>query len=150
MRAALAVIGVIIILVLFGSMMAGIKSAQTDERDDAFNAVTTGPGVTTADVVLVTDIYDNDILNVSSIVSDNIADAPLANAYTPASNTLEIRGLADTDTRNLIVTYAYGTLTGAASSTSSFLNMIPIFIAISAVVIIVGAGIFVFAHKGGS
>lgn len=148
MRAALAVIGVIIILVLFGTMLTGIRTAQTDERDDPFNAVLTAPGVTTAPVVLVTDIYDSSILNVTSIISDNNLDAPLPDGYVPATNTLTVRGLAANDTRNLIVTYQFGALTGDAASTGSFLGMIPIFVAIAAVVILVGAGIFVFAHKG--
>lgn len=148
MRAALAVIGVIIILVLFGTMMLGIKTAQTTERDDSFAAVVTGGGVTTANVVLVTDPYENDILNIASIVSDNPLDAPLPDTYVPASNTLTVRGLNAADTRGLVITYSYAALTGAAASTGSFLNMIPIFVAIAALLIIVGAGIFVFAHKG--
>lgn len=147
MRAALAVIGVIIILVLFGTMMVGIKSAQTLDRDDNFAAVTTGPGVTTANVVLVTDPFDNSILNIDSIISDNTLDAPLPDSYVPASNTLTVRGLKDSDTRALIVTYSYGSLTGSAAPTGQFLKMIPIFVAIAALLIIVGAGIAIFINK---
>lgn len=148
MRAALAVIGAIIILVLFGTMMVGIKSAQTSERSDVFNAVTTGAGATTANVVLVADPFENDKLNVSSIISSNALDAPLPDSYVSASNTLTVRGLKDGDTRNLTVTYLYGSLTGKAAPTGQFLGMIPLFVGIAIVVIIIGAGIFVFAHKG--
>jgi hypothetical protein len=149
MRAALAVIGVIIILVLFGTMMAGIQTAQTDERTDTFLAVTTGGGITTAPVVLVTDIYDNNILNVTSITSDNVLDAPLADSYNSANNTLTVRGLNASDTRGLTVIYEYSALTGSAESAGTFLNLIPILVGVACLVILVGAGIFVFAHKGG-
>lgn len=149
MRAALAVIGVIIILILFGTMMFGINQAQTDERVDAFAAVATGPGVTTAPVILVTDPYDNSLLSVESIVSTNALDAPLPDTYVAGTNTLTVRGLAANDTRTLTVTYVYGALVGQAASTGTFLGMIPIFVAIAAVLIIVGAGIAVFAKRGG-
>lgn len=149
MKAALAVIGVIIILVLFGTMMVGINQAKKDERVDAFAAVVTGGGVNEADVVLVADIFDNNILSVTSILSDNILDAPLPDTYVAASNTLTVRGLAASQTRGLTVTYDYGALSGDAESTGTFLDMIPIFIAIAAVLIIVGAGIAVFTRRGG-
>lgn len=149
MKAALAVIGVIIILILFGTMIVGINQAQTDERLDGFVGVTTGVGVTEADVVLVADPFNNDILNISAIVSTNPLDAPLPDSYVGATNTLTVRGLNANDTRTLNVTYAYGSLTGNAAAVGSFLDMIPIFVSIAAVLIIVGAAIAVFVTKHG-
>lgn len=149
MKAAFTIVGVVIILILFGTMMAGIKNAQTDERIDAFAAVTTGVGVTEADVVLVTDIYDNSILNVSGIVSSNALDAPLPDSFTPVSNTLTIRGLNANDTRSLEVVYLYAALTGDAAPAGTFLGMVPIFVGIAIVVIIVGAGIAVWTSRRG-
>lgn len=147
MKAVLAIIGVIIIIVLFGTMLAGIHSAKTDERTDAFAAVVTGGGVTEADVVLVTDIYDGDILNVISITSDNVLDAPLPDSFVGATNTLTIRGLAAADTRDLVVIYEYDALAGQGDTTGTFLDMLPIFIAIATAVIIVGAIVLVFVNR---
>lgn len=145
MRAALAVIGVIVILVLFGTMMVGINNAQTDERTDTFAAVTTGGGISTASVVLVGDLYSDNILNVVSISSSNALDAPLPNGYTSASNTLAVRGLNASDTRTLTVVYKYGALVGEAAAAGTFLNMVPLLVGVSILVILVGAGIAVFA-----
>lgn len=147
MRAVLAVIGAIIILSLFGTMMVGIKAAQTTARTDNFAAVTTGMGVTEADVVLVTDPYEDDILNVTEITSDNGADAPLPDAYVTGSNTLTVRGLNANDTRDLIVTYAYGNLTGTAAAAGSFLGLMPLLIGAAAVIIVVGAMLVAFVNR---
>jgi hypothetical protein len=149
MRAALAVIGVIIILILFGTMMGGITAAQTAERVDAFAAVTTGGGIVEADVVLVADPFNGALTSVTSIVSTEVLDAPLPDAYVAGANTLTVRGLNPSDTRTLTVTYLYGALTGTAASTGTFLGLIPIFIAIAALLILIGAGFAVYSSRGG-
>lgn len=147
MKAAFTIVGVIIVLVLFGTMMSGIRSAQTDERIDAFAGVTTGGGIVETDVVLVTDIYDNNILNVVGIISDNPLDAPLPDSYAPLTDTLTIRGLAASDTRDLEVTYQYDVLTGDSAPAGIFLGMTPIFIGIAIIVIIIGSMVAVWASR---
>ena len=147
MKAALAIIGVIIILLLFGTMIGGINQAQTDERVDAFAAIVTAPDIVIADVVLVADPFNNNILNISSIVSSNALDAPLPDTYVAATNTLTVRGLAADDTRTLTATYDYGALIGQAAAMGSFLDMLPFLIAIAVVLIVVGAGIAVFTRS---
>lgn len=149
MKITLSIVGVVIVLILFGTMMTGVHDAQTNERVDSFAAVTTGVGETDADVVLVTDIYEDDLLSVLSISSNNTADAPLPDAFVGSTNTLTVRGLAESDTRNLEVTYEYDALTGDAEPAGSFLGFTPIFVAIGAVLIIVGAIIAVFIAKRG-
>lgn len=149
MKIAFAIIGVIVILILFGTMMTGINTAKTDERTDIFAAVVTGVGETEADVVLVTDIYDDNILNVVQILSDNEDDAPLPDSYLPGSNTLTVRGLNANDTRDLEVTYQYDALTGEAEPTARFLDMLPIFVGIGALMIVVGGIVAVFINRRG-
>lgn len=147
MKAAFTIVGVVVVLILFGTMMAGINAAETDERTDDFAGVATGMGVTEADVVLVTDLDGNDILSVVEITSDNIADAPLPDTYVGGTNTLTVRGLNDNDTRGLSVTYKYDALTGDAAPAKSFLGMVPLFVGIAILLIIVGAGIAAFANR---
>jgi hypothetical protein len=149
MRAALAVIGVIIILILFGTMMGGITAAQTAERTDTFAAVATGGGVVEADVVLVADPFNSALTSVTSITSNEVLDAPLPDAYVAGTNTLTVRGLNPSDTRTLTVTYLYGALTGTAASTGTFLGLVPIFVAIAALLILIGAGFAVYSSRGG-
>jgi hypothetical protein len=138
MKAALAVIGVIIILLLFGTMIVGINSAQTTERTDTFVAPT-AVATTEADVVLVADPWNNDILNISEITSSLATDAPLPDSYVGSTNTLTVRGLTEDTTRTLTIVYVYGSLSGTPAATGDFLDMIPVFVAIAAVLIIIAA-----------
>jgi hypothetical protein len=147
MKSVMAIIGVIIILALFGTMMMGLNAAKTDERTDTFAAVATGMAATTADVVLVTDIFNNSLLSVVSITSDNVGDAPLPDVYTAGSNTLTVRGLKANDTRALTVVYDYDALTGESAPASTVLNIVPIIIVIALLLIIVGAAIAAFARR---
>jgi len=150
MKSALAIIAVIMVLFMFGTMLSGIQGAQTDERDDAFAAVATGVGVTEADVELVADLYDEDILNVVDIASDNEDDAPLADSYAALTNTLTVRGLNANDTRTLEVTYQYDAMTGDASIVGSFFDLMPTLVVIALVLIIVGAMIMGYrSYRGG-
>jgi hypothetical protein len=149
MKIALSVIGVVMVLSLFGVMMMGVRDAQTNEREDSFAAVTTGVGENTADVILVTDIYNDDLLSVISIESDNGSDAPLPDAFVPSTNTLTVRGLNASDTRTLTVTYEYAALTGPSESAGSFLDYVPLFVAIAAILIVVGGIIAVFVTRRG-
>lgn len=147
MKALLGVIGIIIILLLFGTFMGGIKDAQTDERTDTFAAVVTGGGVTTADVELVTDIYDNNILEVTEITSDLGTDSPLPDTYVSATNTLTVRGLTAAQTRTLTVTYRYDSLAGTdAEPTGKFLGFLPIMVIIVCICIAVAGVILAFKH----
>lgn len=149
MKAAFTIVGVIIVIVLFGTMITGIRTAQTEERLDAFTGVTTGAGENEADVILVTDVYGNDILNVVEIISDNGLDAPLPDSYTSGNNSLTVRGLAASDTRSLDVTYRYDALTGDSAAAGTFLGMVPIFVGIAVVVILVAAGVAAWSARGG-
>lgn len=71
--------------------------------------VTTGGGITTADVVLVNELFSNATAN-AVVVSTDADDAPYPTAYVPATNTLSIAGLAAATTRTLTVTYRIAAL----------------------------------------
>lgn len=140
MRAVMIVVGVIIILLLFGTMLTGIQTAQTDERTDAFTSVVTGVGESEADVVLVADPYDDNILNVIEITSTLGTDAPLADSYVTSTNTLTVRGLTASQTRTLDVLYRYDAMTGDASMVSNLMGYIPLFVVMAIVIILIGGG----------
>jgi hypothetical protein len=146
MKVVLTIIGVILVLLMFGLMMGGIKDAQTDSRTDTFS-VTTAPAETTADVVLVADLYNDSILEITGLTSDVSTDNALQDSYVSATRTLTVRGLDDDETRTLTVTYRYDALTGDSASTGSFLGFIPIFVIIAVVLILVGGMIAVFSRR---
>lgn len=147
MKIAFTIIGAIIVLLLFGTMLGGIEEAQTDEREDAFGAVVTGGGITVADVVLLGDLYDGDILNVVSITSTLGTDVPLSNAYVPGTNTLTVAGLTAAQTRTLTVTYQIDALTNYAA-VGSFFGFTPLLIGVAVVAIIAGAIFVAFRNRG--
>lgn len=147
MKMAITIIGVILVILLFGTMMGGITNARTDERTDAFGAVVTGGGVTTTDVTLVADLYGDDILNVVEITSDLGTDVPLVNAYNPATNALTVHGLTASQTRTLSVVYKYDALIGDSATAGMFMGFVPLFVVIAVVFIIVGAMVAAFVHR---
>lgn len=147
MKVVMTVIGVIVILILFGTMLGGISEAETDLRTDSFAAVVTGGGITDADVVLVTDLYDNSILNVDSITSDLGTDVPLVNTYTAITNTLHIHGLTASETRTLTVIYKYDALTGDKEPVGTFLGFLPTLVIIAVVVIVIAVLVVAFKNR---
>lgn len=146
MKVVMTILGVIIIILMFGVMLNGINNAQTDTRTDSFS-VTTAPGVTTGDVVLVTLLYGADINNVVSITSDVGTDVPLPDTYVAGTRTLTVRGLTADDTRTLNVEYKYDALTGDAAPVSTFFGFTPMLIIIAVILVIVGAMVAVFSRR---
>lgn len=143
MKTAFSIIGAIIVIALFGTMLLGINEAQTDERTDSFGAVVTGGGVFDADVVLLGDLYDDSNLNVVSITSTLGTDVPLSGVYTAVTNTLNITGLTASQTRTLAVTYKIDALTNYAA-VGSFFGFTPLLIGVAIVIIIVAALVAAF------
>jgi len=146
MKVIFTIIGVVMVLLLFGTMMGGITEAQTDERTDAFGAIVTGGGDVDAAVVLVGDLYGNDILNVTSVTSDLVTDVPLVSVYVPGTNTLTIIGLTASDTRTLTVIYLIDALT-ASPGVSTFFGLLPLLVVIALVVVVVAGMIVAFKNR---
>ena len=147
MKVVMTIVGVILVLLLFSTMLGGIEAAQTDVRTDTFGAVVTAPAATTAPVVLVADLYDGSVLKVDSVTSDLGTDVPLVDSYVAATKTLTVRGLTADASRTLTVVYKYGALTGDSAAAGTFMDFLPLFIIIALVVIVVACMIAAFAHR---
>ena len=144
MKTVFVIIGVIVIILMFGVMVSGIKSAQTAERTDLYNSTTAAE--TDEDVVLVGSLYADDLLNVT-ITSDLPADAAVPNAYNPVTRSLNVEGLAPNDDRQLTVTYLYGSLTGAAASAGKFLGLTPLLVAVGVLLLVVAVIVTAFKSR---
>lgn len=107
----LGIIMVAVMFVVFPIVMDTSHTLQTDVEVQTEAAVVTGAGVTVADVVLDEALWDDDNSYVTSVTSDNVADTPVAGAYTAGTQTLNVTGLAAADTRALTLTYEYDGLT---------------------------------------
>ena len=147
MKVVLTIIGVIVVLLMFGTLLLGIGEAQTDARTDSFGAVVTGGGITTADVVLVAALYGDSNLNVTSIASSLGTDVPIVGTYTANTRTLQVNGLTASQTRTLTVIYKYDVLTGDKAPVGTFLGFIPTLVIIAVVVIIIAALVMAFKNR---
>lgn len=107
----MGIIMVAVMFVLFPIVMDASHELQTDAYEQVEANVVTGAMETDADVVLDRALWGGATANVLSITSDEVTDVPVANTYTGATNTLNIRGLAADDTRTLTITYEVDALT---------------------------------------
>jgi len=113
-RSGSVIVGIIMVavmFVLFPIVMESTHSLQTDEYVQKEAAVATGAGETAADVVLDEALWDDSTTYVASVTSDNVADTPVVGTYTAGTQTLNVTGLAESDTRTLTITYEYDGLT---------------------------------------
>jgi hypothetical protein len=108
------IVGVCIIIVLLGAVLAGITSFRSAQYIEPHN-VTTGPGVTTTSLALVKPLFDDD-LGYVTITSNDTGDAAIPALYTSATETLNISGLLDSTSRQLSIIYRYNQLTSYIGS----------------------------------
>lgn len=103
-RVLVAIIAIFLLLGAFASPIAnGIKTWRTNALTQN-PEVTTGGGVTTANVTLGHDLFQADATNVQSITS-TIEESPVATSYDEDTKALLISGLTAAQTRILTITY---------------------------------------------
>jgi len=117
----------------------------TDVREDTFN-VTTGVGESSTNVVLVKQIYDDDVATLmftSNVTTDN----PAYSSYDSDTRALAVSGLTANTTRSLMVDYDVA----AFSSTSAidiFLGKLPFIWMICVIALAPAALIAIFTGRG--
>ena len=79
-----------------------IYDYRTDVEEDSFT-VATGIGVTTTDVVLTEELYDDDIDSIE--FDSSISETPATSSYTSLTRTLAVASLTANTTRLLTVSY---------------------------------------------
>jgi len=101
-------VGILAIFLLLGPFSGPItdgihnwRSSSTTENFD----VTTGGGITAANITLNQDLYQAATGEITSISSNN-TETPVASGYTEATKVLLVSGLNAAQTRTLTVTYA--------------------------------------------
>lgn len=145
MKAALLIISAILIIGFLPFAVASIEEFRSVDYSEP-HIVDTGIGETDADVVLSQDLFNDATANVS-LSSDNGDDAPIPSAYTAATHTLNISGLADDDSRTMTITYKIGALDdyfGADLGARMWPTML-----ILCVIGLMGAGVYDVTRRGG-
>ena len=101
-------VGILAIFLLLGAFATpindGIKTWRTNDTSEDFE-VSTGSGVTSANVTLSYNLYQEALAEVQSITSNDTDDIPIASTYTDATKVLLITGLDDEETHALTVDY---------------------------------------------
>ena len=102
-RVLVGIITFILLCAFAGAISLGIKGWRTDDVSQGF-AVETGAGVTTANVTLSRDLFNDEVTEVQSI-SSNISETPVATSYTSDTNYLFIAALTASESRALTIVY---------------------------------------------
>lgn len=95
---------------------------RTDQKDDTFT-ITTGAGVTTANVTLAKPLYDDDTQTIS--FTSNVTETPAVSSYTTSTRQLLVSGLEPSDTRALVVTYDVDAIAGEGTAINTLLDRVP-------------------------
>lgn len=104
-KVLLAIFALFLLLAAFASPISdGIKGWRTNNTTQNFT-ITTGGGVTTANVTLSYDLYQASLPEVISLTSSQITDSPVAASYDEATKTMLISGLAASLSRTLTINY---------------------------------------------
>jgi len=111
---------------------------RTDIRTDTFTSPT-AVGVTTANVTLIKELYDDDISTID-LSSDLATDAPLANSYNATSRQLGMTGYTANTTRTIEVSYDIDALDGS-TAINNLVDKIP-FIWLLAIIAFAPAALF--------
>ena len=99
-KTVIGIIAIAVLMMMFPFVMSATHDLQTDDITDTFADVTTGVGITEADVVLTYDTFHSTIADVGTIVSSLGTDVPVAGTYVAATKTLTITGLTESETRD--------------------------------------------------
>jgi len=130
------IIGAVMVILLLGAAMTGIRDFRSSEYTELHN-VTTGGGVTTASVNITQDLFDSET-SYATISSNVTTDAPIPSGYTPATNTLAISGLVASQLRQLTIVYRYGQL-GDYFAADLGARTWPLFLVLGVIGVIAGA-----------
>jgi len=104
-RIVLGIVGIVIILILGGSVLPSVvDETASDSYSEPFS-VTTGGGVENTTETLSYASYYDDLTGISA-TSDNIADTPVVMAYDSTTYEVVIDGLHASDSRILTVAYS--------------------------------------------
>jgi len=99
----IAFAGVLLLAINLPTVLNAIQDFRTDLQSQSYQ-VSTGVGVTSANVVLSSQLWDDNVAHVTS-VSSNISEPATASSYDSSTKTLTITGLTANTTRTLTVQY---------------------------------------------
>jgi len=126
-RILFMVLAIFLLLGAFSSPIAdGIKGWRTEDTTEAYASVTTAAGVTTANVTLANDLYQDDVSEVITITSNVTGESPVATSYITATKKLLVSALNAATTRTLTINYYAETDSDILRVVGPFLSLLVI------------------------
>lgn len=136
MKPAMLVLSAIVLIFFLAASLTAINDFRTEDRTE-YHDTTTAAGTTSANVTLAQDLYDDATRHVTSITSNETADAPIAFTYTAATNVLLVTGLDDSNTSRLTVVYEIDALEGYYAATQGT-SALPVLLLLGIIGIVAG------------
>ena len=146
-KIVMTIIGVVILFIMFPMLMTSIDAFQTAEYTETESGVTTGAGVTTANVTLNKELWQDDEGNVTSITSNITGESPTADSYVTTTKLLTVAGLDVSETRTLIITYEYESLSDTYTGLKEFTRLSPFLIMVAILFVVLGGTYKAFKSK---
>lgn len=122
-----------------------IYDFRTDLREDTFSA-TTGVGESSTNVVLVKQIYDDDVTTLA-FASNVTADNPAYSSYDSDTRALAVSGLTANTTRSLAVDYDVAAFSNNAAI-AIFLDRLPFIWVVCVIALVPAALVAIFIGRG--
>lgn len=133
MKGIMTLVGVVIIIMMLGAMMAAVVTFRSTDVTASYN-VTTDGNTTQTSIVLANDVLDDNKVNIT-VTSSDTDDAPIPYAYTESTKTLTVTGLAISTTRTLTVVYKVASQDGIVDTLAKYF---PVFLVLGLISIVVG------------
>lgn len=136
MRPLSLIIGSICVILLLSGALSAINDFRSTAITEEYD-ITTGVGVTSANITLVHDLFGDNTIS-ATVTSNDTGDAPISYLYTASTRILQITGLDASVTRRLTIVYRTDSLwdyPGAGLSA----RMWPVFIVLGIIGLIAAA-----------
>lgn len=103
--AIFVLLGIFLLLGVFADpILDGVKTWRTEDTTDSF-VVTTGAGVTTANVTLTRDLFQDETSEVIAITSNISGETPISSSYATDTNYLLLSALNPSASHLVSVNY---------------------------------------------
>lgn len=103
MKSLIIIFGALLMIICLPAFFISTHNARVQDYTQTFAGVDTAAGVNSANITLSSAIYDNNVLSISSVTSNNSNDSPSAANWTTTSRLLRVSGLDDDSERTLTV-----------------------------------------------
>ena len=140
--AFLIILTAVILLML--PLTGMVYDFRTDQRDDTFS-VSTGAGVTAANVTLLRAVFDDDDQTIA--FTSNATESPIVVSYNGTTRQLLVGALTESSTRDLVVTYDIDALAREGTAVNGLIDRVPAMYLLTIIAFPVAAVAAIFLNR---